>query len=238
MSGIAYTVKSTYATAVRRTGSALTAVGLLPEEIPPLERRRQHWVSSLFKVHDSLAIAEMGVPWWTYNAIEKVESWLADRAKPIRVFEYGTGASSIWLSGRVDEVITVEHHRGFAESIGPELAKYPNIKLHVVEPVESANPVVPSGKSGAAGLDFANYVGTIDKVDGGPYDLIVIDGRAREACLRAAVPHLAEDGLILFDNSRRRRYRSAIEESGLREFRLSGLTPTLPYTDQTSLLLR
>jgi hypothetical protein len=44
--------------------------------------------------------------------------------------------------------------------------------------------------------------------------------------------------LIVFDNSRRRRYRAAITGSGLEERVLRGLVPTLPYPDQTSLLTR
>ena len=43
---------------------------------------------------------------------------------------------------------------------------------------------------------------------------------------------------LVFDNSRRRRYREAIERSGLQEQVLTGLTPTLPYSEQTSLLYR
>ena len=69
-------------------------------------------------------------------------------------------------------------------------------------------------------------------------DVIVIDGRAREACLAVAAPRLKLDGLIVFDNSHRARYERAISASGLRERRLPGLTPTLPYPDRTSLLFR
>jgi len=49
---------------------------------------------------------------------------------------------------------------------------------------------------------------------------------------------LAEDGVIVFDNSARRRYREAIEGCGLVEKKFRGLVPTLPYPDQTSVLCR
>ena len=152
-------------------------------------------------------------------------------SKPVRA----EGASTLWLARRVDEVHTVEHHAGFAERMRPEFAAHPHVTLHQVEARWSTRPGVPSGKAGHEGLDFADYVAAIDRV-GGRFDLIVIDGRAREACLMAAIPHLAADGLIVYDNSGRRRYRSAIEESGLVERRFAGLTPTLPYPEQTSLL--
>jgi hypothetical protein len=175
------------------------------------------------------------VPWWTYDAIDSVDAWLKARPRPIRVFEFGSGASTLWLASRVDEVHTVEHHAGFAARMRPEFATHPHVTLHQVEARWSTRPGVPSGKAGHEGLDFADYVAAIDRV-GGRFDLIVIDGRARAACLRAAIPHLAADGLIVYDNSGRRRYRSAIEESGLVERRFAGLTPTLPYPEQTSLL--
>ena len=232
-----YRVKDAYARSARAIGRTLTGIGVLPGTPPDRRHRFRHWLMSLTRVHDSLAIAELDVPWWTYSAIDLVETWLRSHRRPIRVFEFGSGASTLWLARRVDEVHTVEHHAGFAARIRPEFAARPNITLHQVEAAASARPVVPSGKPGHGGLDFAEYVATIGLI-GGQFDLIVIDGRAREACLRAAIPHLAADGLIVFDNSGRRRYRRAIAESGLIERRLAGLTPTLPYPEQTSLLER
>lgn len=227
--------KRLYAGAARAAGTGLTRTGLLSQTLPDRDNRLRHWAYSLTRVHDSLAIAALDVPWWTYRAIDVVEAWLAARPRPVRAFEYGSGASTLWLSRRADEVHSVEHHRGFAESIAETLLRAPNIELRIVEPVSSAVPQVPSAKEGCAGLDFAEYVAAIDEV-GGSFDLIVIDGRAREACLARALPHLASSGLIVFDNTRRRRYRRAIHAAAVHERRFAGLTPTLPYPDQTSIL--
>jgi hypothetical protein len=234
-SDLIYRAKTAYAAGARQAGRALSKAGVLGNDAPDRDRRWRHWAYSLTKVHDSLAIAELDVPWWTYRAIDVVDAWLAAHPHPIRVFEYGSGASTLWLARRADEVHSVEHHASFAEHIRPTLARYPNIDFHVVEAVKSSTPAVPSAKEGHAGLDFADYVATIDKV-GGSFDLIVIDGRAREACLTAALPRLAADGIIVYDNSRRARYERAIAAAGVHERRLRGLTPTLPYPDQTSVL--
>jgi predicted O-methyltransferase YrrM len=96
-------------------------------------------------------------------------------------------------------------------------------------------PVTPSSKEGYENVDFSDYVSAIDTVDG-TFDLIVIDGRAREACFASAQKRLGDDGLIVFDNSRRRRYRRHLDHTELIERKYRGLTPTLPYPDQTSLL--
>lgn len=229
--------KTAYATGARRAGHALAKMGVVGNTPPDRDRRLHHWAYSLTRVHDSLAIAELDVPWWTYRAVDVVEAWLSARSRPIRVFEYGSGASTLWLSRRADEIITVEHHRGFAEHMAPILAAQGNIELRIVEPVKSGSPAVPSHKEGHGGLDFSDYVAAIDSTEGS-FDVVVIDGRAREACLRAALPRLAPDGIIVFDNSRRLRYRKAIRTAGVHERRLPGLTPTLPYPEQTSILTR
>jgi Methyltransferase domain len=231
-------IKEIYASGAQATGAGLTRLGVLHDEPPPLERRVRHWAHSLTKVHDSLAIAKLDVPWWTYDAIEEVSGWFASReGRPVRAFEYGSGASTFWLSRRAGEVHSVEHHRGFGEMMQRELAPYTNVTLEIVEPVLSARPVVPSAKEGQGGLDFEAYVASVRALPG-QFDLVVVDGRAREACLAAVVDRLAPDGIVVFDNSRRRRYREAIRASGLRETRCRGLTPTLPYPDQTSILRR
>ena len=231
-----HAVKAAYATMAQRAGSGLTRLGVMGEDPPPIERRLSHWAYSLTKVHNSLALVALDVPWWTYNAIAAVTSWLAERGgSPVRVFEYGSGASTLWLARRVAEVHSVEHHPQFGEMMARELEAFDHVTLRVIEPTRSRHPVVSSAKEGHQGLDFADYVDAIDSVSG-DFHLVVVDGRAREACLRAAQARLAPGGIVVFDNSRRRRYRQAIRASGLLERRLVGLTPTLPYPEQTSLL--
>lgn len=229
--------KSAYAATARTAGKALVAVHVLPKTPPPREQRVRHWLTSLTKVHDSLAIAELDVPWWTYRAIEVVEAWLSARPRPIRIFEYGSGASTFWLSHRADEIYSVEHHGGFAALMRPELAKLGNVTFLQVDAPVSDAPRIPSGKPGSEKLDFYDYVHAIDGVDG-DFDLVVVDGRAREACMRIAIDRLAPGGLIVFDNTHRRRYKDAIAASGLHERSFGGLTPTLPYPDRTSILTK
>jgi hypothetical protein len=232
------TAKELYASTAHAAGGGLTRLGVLGDEPPPVERRLRHWAYSLTKVHDSLAIAELDVPWWTYAAIAEVSTWLeAHRGRPVRVFEYGSGASTFWLAKRATEVHSVEHHRGFGEMMARELEPIPHVSLEIVEPVASDHPAIGSAKEGHAGLDFTDYVTSIASVPG-EFDVVVVDGRAREACLSAALPRLAAGGIIVFDNSRRRRYRRAIGAEAVVEDRFAGLTPTLPYPDQTSVLRR
>jgi hypothetical protein len=229
------TAKRTYVGFARRSGRALEATRLMSTEAPSREQRVRHWLHSLPRIYDSAALTRIDVPWWTYRAVDVVDTWLATRPSPARVFEFGTGASTVWLAQRSGELHSVEHDAGFATSFAPWLDPFDNVTLHVVRPEESAAPRAASAVENWSGYDFSSYVSTIEKV-GGEFDLIVIDGRARQSCLERAVSLLAPAGIIVFDNSRRSRYRAGIEACGLHEQALAGLTPTLPYREQTSLL--
>jgi hypothetical protein len=228
--------KRAYAAGARATGRVLTRFGLLGEEPPERSHRLRHWAFSLTRAHDSIGISKLDVPWWTYDAIDEVEAWLASR-RDVRAFEWGSGASTIWLAKRVAEVHSVEHHAGFGRMIQAQLAGRPNATLDIVEPDPTEAPEIGSAKEGHGKLDFSRYVRHIDVV-GGRFSLIVIDGRAREACLSVALPHLSDDGIIVFDNTRRRRYRRAIAAAPVVERPYRGLTPTLPYPDQTSIVTK
>ena len=233
-------VKQVYAKSAQGAGRLLAKVGILDEDPPARSHRLRHWAYSLTRAHDSIGISKLDVPWWTYKAIDEVEAWLAPR-HGVRVFEWGSGASTIWLAKRAAEVHSVEHHAGFGKMIQEQLANTPHATLDIVEPEASEHPEIGSAKEGHGKLDFTSYVRHIDRVAeavDGPFDLIVVDGRAREACLFAALPHLADDGIIVFDNTMRRRYRKAIAAAPVVERAFRGLTPTLPYPDQTSIVTK
>src|SRR3954468_16081134 len=89
-------VKHAYAGAARVIGRLLSAVGADGAAPPPRERRTRHWLHSLTRVHDVAAMTTLDVPWWTYRAVDEVERWLETRSGPARVFEYGSGASTVW----------------------------------------------------------------------------------------------------------------------------------------------
>jgi len=227
-------IKKVYAAGAQGTGRLLGRVGILDDDPPSRDHRLRHWAFSLTRAHDSIGISKLDVPWWTYKAIDEVEAWLTAR-HDVRAFEWGSGASTIWLAKRAAEVHSVEHHAGFGRMIQEQLADTPHATLDIVEPEPSEAPAIGSAKEGHRALDFTGYVHHIDEV-GGMFGLIVIDGRARESCLAAALTHLDPDGIIVFDNTMRRRYQRAIKAAPVVERAFRGLTPTLPYPDQTSII--
>jgi predicted O-methyltransferase YrrM len=154
--------------------------------------------------------------------------------KRVSVFEWGSGASTIWMARRGFDVISVEHDQRWAEAVKLKSQELDlPFESIVKEPTATNSPRAGSRKRGFEGLDFRDYVDEINHY--GLFDLIVIDGRARTECLLAAKSHLKKDGKILFDNSNRKRYRDQIEKDMI-ETVIKGVTPASPLSTQSSIL--
>lgn len=231
-------LKRTYVSGVRGVAVAARATKIDAALERRSDNRTLRWLRSLLAIHDLDEMIRLDVPWWTYDAIDVVASFLRDRPNA-RVFEYGSGASTIWLAKRAAQVQSVEHDGEWGRLMAERLDAYPNISLSVIEADETASsdPLYRSTKHGYREATFERYARAIDAAEG-PFDLIVVDGRGRNACLKHATPQLAAEGLIVFDNSHRKSYKSAIERCGLRIEVHKGLAPALPYPDETTLLWR
>jgi hypothetical protein len=75
----------------------------------------------------------------------------------------------------------------------------------------------------------------------GPFQIILVDGRLRHECARQSLPHLAADGVMIWDDSSRERYQPGLAEiqaAGFRALRLAGLKPAGLGTDETTFLYR
>jgi precorrin-6B methylase 2 len=228
--------KAAYVGTMRFAGRLADGTGLLSYLDRRGEGRHTHWLRSLFAIHDIDALIALDVPWWTYDAIEVVERHLRDHPGA-NVFEFGSGASTVWAARRAGRVVSVEHDASWFPLVQQRLQAFPHVELRHVgaDDPPDADPIYRSTKPRSRGQSFKSYATAIETA-GGPFDLIVIDGRARAACLKHAVSHLAPGGMIVFDNSHRRPYQSAIEQSGANVRRLRGLAPSLPYPDETSIL--
>ncbi|MDP3906898.1 class I SAM-dependent methyltransferase [Novosphingobium sp.] len=176
----------------------------------------RRWSASLLAIHQPQRMIPLDCPWWHVGATREVAEFLALRPGA-RVFEYGSGASTAWLARRAHEVISVEHHGDWHKLLSPLVAGFTNARLWHRE---------------LAGED---YIGAIAEA-GGQFDLIVVDGRRRIECLERAIPFLKPGGIVLFDDSGRKRYRAGIARCGLREHRYFGRSYCVPYPDFSSIL--
>jgi hypothetical protein len=174
------------------------------------------WFSLLGK--PSLSVE---LPWITFRAIDYLDKYL----KPdMKVFEYGSGGSTIYFSKKCDEVVSVEHNKEWYEMVVKTIAakKIRNTEVLLAEPIketgiDSINFDEPSAFNSSdenfSGYSFREYVEKIHKYPKGYFDVVVVDGRSRPSCYYAAIEAIRPGGIIIFDNTERESYHRAIEES-------------------------
>jgi hypothetical protein len=148
------------------------------------------------------------LPWINIGAFKFLKKRLRSDMK---VFEYGSGGSTLFFSKYVAEVISVEHDESWYKFILEKISKISNIKLYLKKPqLKETNKYGSYYGKGRENYSFEEYVKTIEDYPDSYFDLIVIDGRARPACLEHALPKLKPSGYILFDNSERDRYLDSL----------------------------
>lgn len=158
------------------------------------------------------------VPWYTYAAIDFIDSRLRPQ---MRVFEYGTGHSTLWFAQRVAAVLGCEHDSAWLQIVAPQLP--PNAKvLH--RPAES----------------IADYVQTLPQ-SGQQFDVVIVDGLARNECLQIVSAGLSEGGVVILDNADQSQYASGISsllQQGFRRIDFTGLGPINVFGWTTTVFYR
>jgi hypothetical protein len=153
-------------------------------------------------------------PWWPAEAVRYVATELPVNG---RVFEFGTGGSTLWLADLGARIVGVEHDREWYEQVSSHSPASARLVF--------AGPA-PEGRvrSGSAAGAFDEYVRVIDSFDDAYFDLVILDGRVRVACGLAAMNKVADGGMLLLDDSDRARYRALSEAlTGWRRVDLRGM---------------
>jgi hypothetical protein len=136
------------------------------------------WVKDARIRKDPLAFRR---PWWNYNAIKYVEACLPQEA---RVFEFGGGASTLWLIDKGARVTTIEDNRDWYDGL---IAKTPNADIRFI----------PRNSGGDH-----DYVHAIDAERDESLDLVIVDGEPdRVPCVLAAITKIRHGGMLLLDDT-------------------------------------
>ena len=171
-------------------------------------------------------------PWLTYPAIDWLEQWPLENAK---VFEWGCGGSTLYFLNRDATVTSVEHVSDWADAVQSKAREIKRDRLEIrcrslpdseqaVSSPEISKPTISSPTA-------SSYESAIEDYADDSFDLILIDGRRRIACLRSAIPKVAPGGVIILDNADRERYSQVVnklsgsELANWSELRFPGPTP-------------
>lgn len=136
--------------------------------------------------------------------------------KDMKVFEWGSGASTAFFEQRCGEVISIEHNAEWFTKTSNAMDYRQSEKgsgwIQCIKPGEGFDPDFASQQSSYDTVNFKDYVQSIDGRLDNYFDVILVDGRARCACLKAAQPKLKPGGLLILDDSARSIYQWAIAE--------------------------
>jgi hypothetical protein len=164
-------------------------------------------------------------PWYTYPAIY----FLKDFIKPYhKVFEYGCGYSTLFYRRHTSAVCSVEHDEKWLNEIlrvDPEAnvqhsaygAPTRDDDLQLIAHFMGQNFDLPISSSrarniehGLLNLEFSAYATHICKWGRGYFDIIAIDGMARVLSGFVAAHMVANEGILILDNSDRWQYNALL----------------------------
>jgi hypothetical protein len=124
-------------------------------------------------------------PWMCSEAVIRLEQIVTSA----RVFEYGSGTSTLWLCNRAHEVVTVEHSPRWAWQVCRGAVGAHNLLIVLQR-------------------DLERYPHEIEQR--GEFDVVIVDGRERVRCIEIAREHVVPEGWLVLDDSERQGYRDGI----------------------------
>ncbi len=177
------------------------------------------------------------LPWLTFDAQDFIAGRL--RTAP-RVFEYGSGGSTLYWLDRGATCVSVEHDEAWHARVLDYVGPCASLDYRLVLP-EASSPGSPGDISDPTayrssgpeylGKTFRAYASLIDAFPDGTFDLVLIDGRARPSCLHHASPKVRPGGLLVLDDAERPHY---LARTGglLAAFEAHSFPGTGPFADQ------
>lgn len=154
-----------------------------------------------------------GIPWMAISAIRFLRRKDFSKSK---VFEWGSGGSTIFFAMRAQQIISIEHDTEWYHEVGALLRNrsISNVNLKLIEPTSAADSSQDAADPNAfassderyIGKSFAAYSQHIEEYPKKEFGVVLVDGRARSSCLAKAIPHVQSGGLLVLDNSDREYY--------------------------------
>jgi precorrin-6B methylase 2 len=147
-------------------------------------------------------------PWITYRAIRYLDKVIT---KDSRIFEYGSGGSSLYFALRAKSIVSIEHNKDWYKKITQTLKEYKvnNCQIKLVEGLLTKDIHNPYLSLTQSNFEFEKYVNSIGDYSDGHFDLVIVDGRSRVQCVKKSYKKVRSGGMILLDNSERKDYLEA-----------------------------
>lgn len=181
--------------------------------------RRSGWIKSL-RCGKPVSLDGSPLPWYCYPFLYFVDKKSADgQFSDARLFEFGSGQSTLWWAARVREVVSVEDSESWYQYV---------IKK------------IPENATCQFAPDEHRYLGSLTNGDGF-FDIVVVDGSHRERAILAAKDKLTDRGVVIVDNADWPELEDSLDAMvafGFRRLDFYGLGPVNGYPWCTTVLYR
>ncbi len=138
-----------------------------------------------------------------HREVEIVQE-LLHRFQPKRVLEWGAGYGTVFFTEgypALERWVSVEHDREWAEEIR---ALNKDGRVEIIH-VRANDPVLTDRFQDGTYHNFKDYIEF--PVQFKPFDLVLVDGRARTECVKKGREFLDRDGILILHDANRRFYR-------------------------------
>ncbi|WP_107038012.1 O-methyltransferase [Brumimicrobium mesophilum] len=161
-------------------------------------------------------------PWISPPATLFFDEWL-DKDKVGA--EFGSGISTIFFAARTKAMVCIEHYEPWYKKVtdlfkekGITNIDYRFIEVDKNNKNKALTPQLENylKQECAANImwDFQNYFESLADFEDEHFDFILVDGRARPECVLYSIDKLKSGGLMVLDNSERKRYSIVFEILG------------------------
>jgi predicted O-methyltransferase YrrM len=121
------------------------------------------------------------VPWLTDGAVDFLDGFLSTLPQA-RVLEFGTGASTLWFARRGVSILSFDHDPAWHASV---------------------RKILPATSAIDLRLHARPYYEAVAGLPSGSFDLVLVDGRDRVACVRHAMRLVEPGKFLMIDNTER-----------------------------------
>ena len=171
-------------------------------------------------------------PWLSPTSILFFKKYLE---KDMVGAEFGSGSSTLFFAPRISKLYSVEHNEEWYHLINEKLKglNCSNVDYRFVLQNDKSDFVddvfdLEEKRDFEIRRDYVNYFRAPNDIHDHSLDFAIVDGRARTECCHEILPKIKKGGILILDNSERKRYELVFEQ--LKDYEMyettNGLTNT------------
>ena len=225
-------------------------IPFLANRLPSLEMFRYptqyKYLYAWFQSRRKNYLIDHAIPWLTYDAIHFLKDTIKEEST---VFEYGSGASTLFWASFNARCISIEHDPAWYAFIKKQFGPDASVEIRLVAPdpqIEAVKALdiedpdsYQSDVIEFAPYTFRNYVTQIDEFPDRYFDVILVDGHARPSCIVHSVNKVKSGGMLILDNADMSHYLTRTSRY-LANFMLHeffGISPITGVMSQTNIYI-